>query len=233
MPIIPSPDIWYWPDVYERENAAQDVDGVIFATLREVADWTGRDVVDIGCGTGFHLPIFARDARSVLGVEPHAKLRKIAADRVAGTGIGVLAGSAEALPLPDSSVDVLHARTAYFFGAESAPGLAEANRVLRPGGVLVIVDLDTTAHDYGSWMRADLPHYNAVAVERFFADNGFDLRRVDTRWEFPDRPTLAWVLAIEFTAATAARALVSTPGLALTVRYRIHTRVKPRGLALR
>ncbi len=233
MPVIPSPNIWYWPEVYEQENAAQDVDGAIFETLRDLADWTDRDIVDVGCGTGYHLPLFARDARSVTGVEPHEQLRRRAAARVAGTAVTVLAGSAEALPSPDAGIDVVHARTAYFFGPDCAPGLAEAQRVLRPGGVLAIVDLDTTAHPYGEWMRADLPRYNPQAVEKFFADNGFELRRVDTRWEFPDRATLAAVLSIEFSPATAARALAETPGLALAVRYRIHTRRKPCGLVTR
>ena len=61
--VVPSPNIWRWPDVYEAENRAQDPDGVVEGVLREVAPWTGRDVVDVGCGAGFHLPMFAADAR--------------------------------------------------------------------------------------------------------------------------------------------------------------------------
>ena len=230
MTVIPSPNIWHWPELYELENQVQDADGAIFSALREIADWTGKDVVDVGCGTGFHLPMFAEHARSVVGVEPHPPLVRVAQRRFhAAPRIRVLRGTAETLPLSKSSADVVHARTAYFFGAKSGPGIREAMRVLRPGGALVVVDLDATAHPYGEWMRADAPHYDAAGVERFFDDAGFDIRRVDTRWVFPNRDALARVLGIEFTERTAARAYTSTSGLGLDVRYRIHWRHKRAG----
>lgn len=230
---IPSPNIWHWPDIYEVENRAQDVDGAVFAVLAEVADWRGRDVLDVGCGAGFHLPLFAGQARSVIGVEPHPPLVTAARDRVSGlASVAVLRGSAESLPVPDASVDVVHARTAYFFGPGCGPGILEAMRVLRPGGVLAVVDLDATMAPYGTWMRADLPHYDPVSVESFFAAQGFALRRVRSRWEFRDRAALRSVLGIEFTERTAERAFRETPGLGLDVGYRIHTRSAPSGLIL-
>ena len=228
MTVIPSPNIWHWPEVYELENRAQDVDGAVFAAM---PDWADRDVVDIGCGSGFHLPVFAARALSVVGVEPHRPLVEIAERRVAALPtVRVLQGSAESMPLPDGSADLVHARTAYFFGAGCEPGVAEAMRVLRPGRALVVVDLDATAHPYGDWMRADLRHYHPGRVEKFFASAGFDCRRIDTRWEFPDRDALAAVLRIEFTPRTAAKALRTTKGVALNVRYRMHTLCKPSGL---
>ncbi|ETT25723.1 hypothetical protein RAJCM14343_4172 [Rhodococcus aetherivorans] len=231
--VVPSPNIWHWPEVYEEENRAQDVHGVVYAALREACDWAGRDVLDVGCGTGFHLPMFAATARTVTGIEPHPPLVELARRRVRDQpGVRVEAGSAEQLPLPDGTVDVVHARTAYFFGPGCGAGIAEAMRVLRPGGALAIVDLDATAHPYGEWMRADLPHYDPAVVEAFFAAQGFDLRRVDTEWRFPDRATLERVLGIEFGPRVAERAVHGTPGTTLTVRYRLHVRRKPRGLEI-
>ena len=164
---IPSPNIWHWPEVYAQENAAQDVEGAVWAALRDAAPWTGRDVVDVGCGDGYHLRFFD-GARSVLGVEPYAPL----VERAQADGLPVVAGEAARLPLADASVDLVHARTAYFFGKGCEPGLAEAWRVLRPGGALAIVDLDATVPPYGEWMRADIPHYDPVAAERFFTPTG-------------------------------------------------------------
>ncbi|MCO1654382.1 class I SAM-dependent methyltransferase [Pseudonocardia humida] len=218
---IPSPNIWHWPEVYERENEAQDADGALWAALRELAPWAGADVLDVGCGDGFHLPRFAAEAASVTGVEPYAPLVERARHRVGDTAAVLRAGAAD-LPLPDASVDLVHARTAYFFGPGCEPGLAEARRVLRPGGRIAIVDLDATVGPYGGWMRADIPHYDPVAVERFFEREGFALRRVATRWVFPDRETCESVLRIEFSPRVAARAVAETTGPALGVGYRLH-----------
>jgi SAM-dependent methyltransferase len=229
--VVESPNIWRWPDVYEAENEAQDATGALWEALDGAVDLHDVDVVDVGCGDGYHLPRFATTARSVTGVEPHPPLVARARSRCDGLDtVTVLGGSAAALPLPDDSSDVVHARTAYFFGPGCEPGLAEADRVLRPGGVLVLVDLDATRHSYGSWMRASAPKYDPRAAERFFTERGFSTRRVDTLWRFPDRATLSAVLHIEFTPSVADRAVDGTPGLALPVAYRIQVRRRPEGL---
>ncbi|MBY8851997.1 class I SAM-dependent methyltransferase [Saccharothrix longispora] len=231
--VLPSPNIWHWPEVYEVENRAQDADGALWAALRGECDWAGRDVVDVGCGDGFHLPVFARDAASVVGVEPHPPLVRRARARVADVpGASVLAGPAQRLPLRDATADLVHARTAYFFGPGCEPGIREADRVLRPGGALAVVDLDGLAPPYGPWLCADEPRYDPVEVERFFAEQGFSLRRVRALWRFERREDLEAVLRIEFSAAVAERALAETPGLSFEVGYRLHVRRKPTGLVL-
>lgn len=232
--VLPSPNIWHWPDIYETENRAQDVDGEIWRVLRECCDWSGLDVVDVGCGDGFHLPRFAERARDVVGVEPHPPLLHRAARRVAAVpNAAVVAGSAQRMALPDASRDVVHARTAFFFGPGCEPGMIEADRVLRPGGALVIVDLDARHSPYGDWMRADLPQYDPEGVDRFFAEAGFDCRRVITTWRFADRASLEAVLRIEFSASVSRRAIEETPGLSLPVGYRVHIRRKPTGIVLK
>ncbi|OZD09430.1 SAM-dependent methyltransferase [Rhodococcus sp. 06-235-1A] len=232
--MIPSPNIWHWPHLYEAENRAQDVDGALFEAIRSAADWASKTVVDVGCGSGFHLPIFAADAERVVGVEPHEPLVELARARVADlSNVAVETGRADALPVVDGSVDLVHARTAYFFGPGCGPGIVDAMRVLAPGGTLVVVDLDATASPYGDWMRSDLPHYDPAAVEAFFAAQGFDLTRVDTRWSFPNRRVLSDVLGIEFGPRVARRAMTAVDGTAFDVRYRLHVRHKPSGIELR
>jgi SAM-dependent methyltransferase len=246
--VLPSPNIWYYPEAYEVENRAQDVDGAIWDALRTEYDWTGRDILDVGCGDGFHLPRFAETARSVLGVEPHEPLARRARQRVEVLPmVSVRTGSAQRLPVDDGSVDLVHARTAYFFGPGCEPGLRETDRVLRPGGVLIIVDLDVSSEPYGGWMRADLPDYDPPRVDKFFADAGFTCRRVETRWRFDDNASMASVLKIEFSAKVAERAIAEVSrdneirsrfgdgdgdGVTLPVGYRVHTRIKPTGFIL-
>ena len=72
--VLASPNIWNWPEVYERENQAVDADGALWAALADQIDWSGADVADVGCGDGFHLPQFAQagSQRSRRGATPSA-----------------------------------------------------------------------------------------------------------------------------------------------------------------
>ncbi|MCW2899755.1 MAG: Methyltransferase type 11 [Streptosporangiaceae bacterium] len=211
---VPSPNIWNSPQVYEVENRAVDPDGVLEAAMRGLRPWDAAAVLDVGCGTGFHLPGFARTASRVIGVEPHAGLAEAARRRVAKlTNVTVRVGAAQALPLPDSSVDVAHVRWAYFFGPGCEPGLAELSRVLRRGGAAFVIDNDATRSTFGGWFRRGLPSYDPGAVERFWTRQGFTREALTIRWEFERREDLAAVLAIEFPAELAARILAEHPGL--------------------
>src|ERR1019366_5245846 len=101
-PVIPSPNIWANPDVYEVENRGVDPDGLIEAAMAGIHDWAGQRVLDVGCGSGFHLPRFAQTATSVVGVEPHEPLATLARQRVRDLSLAnasVLDGAAQRLPL--------------------------------------------------------------------------------------------------------------------------------------
>lgn len=211
---VPSPNIWNTPQVYELENRAVDPDGRIEAAMREVRDWAGSVVLDIGCGTGFHLPRFAATASAVIGVEPHEGLARAAKRRIAGLrNTQVRVGSAQSLPIPDASIEVAHARWAYFFGAGCEPGLAELDRVMKRGGTTFVIDNDASASTFGRWFRRWLPDYDPAGVERFWARQGFQRTQVEMAWVFERRADLAAVLRIEFPADLAADFLAEHDGL--------------------
>jgi len=181
--------------------------------MRSVASWDGRAVLDVGCGTGFHLPRFAETAASVVGVEPHGDLVALARRRTRRLpNVSVLAGSAQALPLPDASVDVVHARWAYFFGPGCEPGLAELDRVVRRGGTAYVIDNDPTRSTFGSWFRRGYPEVDPVAVERFWSTRGWTRIPVDMRWSFTSRADLESVVRIEFDPAVADAVLAEHEG---------------------
>ncbi|WP_030163751.1 class I SAM-dependent methyltransferase [Spirillospora albida] len=211
---VPSPNIWNSPHVYEVENRAVDPDGVLEAAMRAIRPWAGATVLDLGCGTGYHLPFFADEAARVIGVEPHAGLAAAARRRVRDRpNVTVRTGAAQALPLPDASVDVVHVRWAYFFGPGCEPGLAELDRVVRRGGAVFIIDNDATRSTFGRWFRRGLPSYDPAAVERFWTRRGYTREPLLIRWAFESRDDLAAVLRIEFPAALAAEFLREHEGL--------------------
>ncbi len=206
--MVASPNIWHHPATYELENRAFDPDGLVEAAMLARADWAGRTVLDLGCGTGFHLPRFAATAARVVGVEPHPDLVALARRRTkALTNVEVLAGTAQEIPLPDASVDVVHVRWAYFFGPGSEPGLREIARVVRRGGTAFVIDNDGTRSTFGRWFGWGYPKVDSAEVERFWARHGWDRTPVLTRWSFASEDDLAAVVRIEFDRETAERVL--------------------------
>ena len=211
---VPSPNIWRHPQVYETENRAADPDGLIEQAMRSVLDWSGATVLDLGCGTGFHLVGWARDAAQVYGVEPHLDLAAVARRRTRRLdNVKVLDGTAQQVPLPDASVDVVHARWAYFFGPGCEPGLRELDRVVRRGGAAFVVDNDATRSTFGRWFARGYPDLDPVAVERFWSSYGWSRVELDIGWRFERREDLEAVVRIELPGEVAEEALREHDGL--------------------
>jgi SAM-dependent methyltransferase len=206
--VVPSPNIWGHPETYEVENRAVDPDGVIEARMRSVDDWSERDVLDLGCGTGFHLPRWARTARQVYGVEPHPGLASLAARRTAGLGnVSVHVGTAQQVPLPPASVDVMQARWAYFLGPGCEPGLRELDRVMRRGGTAFVIDNDSARSTFGAWFSRSYPMVHAGEVERFWSRHGWQREPLDIEWAFSTRADLEAVVRIELDEQVATEVL--------------------------
>jgi len=114
-------------------------------------------VVDVACGTGIVTMRLLRPGRSVIGIDRSAGMAAVAAARLPGC---VTLGDAIRLPLMSASVDavtmvwLLH----LLDHAASASALAEAGRVLRPGGLLIT----TVGKDDAVYSQAD----DAAAILR-------------------------------------------------------------------
>jgi SAM-dependent methyltransferase len=224
----PAPNQGGEPVVYELENQAIDPDGLVLTAMRELAPWAGRSLVDLGCGSGFWLAGYAAEAAAVIGIEPDPDLRPQAAGR--DPRARVLPGSAEHLPLADASIDVVHARFAYFWPPGCDAGLAEVLRVLRPGGSLIVIDNDQRRGEFAGLLRA--AGYTAQGrpevTDAWWAEQGARRVEVMSRWQFSRRADLESVLRLEFPAAAASSWLARYPdALGLSYGYVLFAVRKP------
>jgi len=218
-------------ELYDVENQAADPGGHVLAAMRALAPWAGRTLLDLGCGSGYWLGVYADEAAEVIGVEPDPRLLPLAADR--DSRVRVLRGSAEHIPLRDQSVDVVHARFAYFFPPGCDAGLAEVMRVLRCGGTLVVVGNDLRAGQFAELLRAaegSLMPAGGEETDAWWAARGADRTTVRSSWRFTSRTDLEAVLRMEFPLKVADAWLAAHPRAeGLSCSYTLFTIDKPDG----
>jgi ubiquinone/menaquinone biosynthesis C-methylase UbiE len=148
---------------YDELRAPSEPTQLHHLLVRE-GDLAGRRVLDIGCGTGAHAEILSRH----FGCEPggvDASEGMLAQARAKLPAADLRLGTAERLPFENASFDAaLMVFVAHHVDRPRA--FAEANRVLVPGGRLLIVTSNPDALP-GFWMASLFPSYVAVERARF------------------------------------------------------------------
>jgi SAM-dependent methyltransferase len=122
-------------DAYERHRPGWPPAAVERA-LTEVRAGASSTVVDVGAGTGKLTRELVRRVGRAVAVEPSADMRRRLAELVPGAE--VVAGAADAIPLPDGTADAAFAAEAFHWFA-TRDAVAELARVLRPGGGLALL----------------------------------------------------------------------------------------------
>lgn len=101
-------------------------------------------LLDIGCGTGGLLERVASRIEEGLGVDASREMLALARTRLTERGLSHVAvrqADMYRLPLADSAFDAVTLQMVLHYAEDPAAALAEAARVLKPGGVMAIVDL--------------------------------------------------------------------------------------------
>ncbi len=222
-----APNIQVAPDVYEIENQAVDPDQLIEREMWRIAPWQGKIVVDLGAGTGFHMPRFHEQAAHVIGVEPHGPSRLRAMARCHALGLeraSIMTGSAEQIWLPDHWVDIVHARFAYFFAPDCEPGLRELQRIMRPGGAAFVIDNNLRWGTFASWLKR-VPFFaerDPDSIDQFWREHGFELLEIASEWRFQQREDLTVVVHNEFPPEVADAILEEHQGLSVSYGYNLY-----------
>jgi arsenite methyltransferase len=106
----------------------------------------GERVLDVGCGPGFYCAELADEvgpSGSVVGVDASPAMLELAGRRCAGLGnVELRAGDATALGVSDADFDAALCVQVLEYVAETRAGLAELHRALKPGGRVLVWDID-------------------------------------------------------------------------------------------
>lgn len=176
-------DILYrdYPEVYD-EFANVPYTPRMMDILHEKFDFNDKTIADIGSGSGRSTLLLAEYAEHLIGVEPEKAMRDEALKNTEEAGLDNIVyidGRGEDIPLDDDSVDMVVAITATMYPPEEVIPLfiAEARRVVKPGGV--IVSIDVAPGCYGGELNEIIDDPSAdlelQAYHRCFVDDaGFD-----------------------------------------------------------
>ncbi|WP_439598740.1 ArsR/SmtB family transcription factor [Falsiroseomonas sp.] len=137
-----------WDEMRALELPAAAIEAALLEALPAQLD----RLVDIGSGTGRLLEVLAGRCASALGVDASREMLALARARLSERGLNhcaVRQADMYRLPLPDSAFDAATLQMVLHYAEDPAAALAEAARVLKPDGSLLVVDLAPHA-------RADL-----------------------------------------------------------------------------
>jgi ubiquinone/menaquinone biosynthesis C-methylase UbiE/DNA-binding transcriptional ArsR family regulator len=136
-------------------------------------------VGDLGCGTGELAETIAPYVRRVIAVDGSADMLDAARRRLASDNVELRQGELEALPLAAGELDVAMLSLVLHYSPEPQRALEEVARVVRPGGRLLVVDMQPhEREEYQQQMGHVWLGFSEKQISRFLTGAGFDDIRV-------------------------------------------------------
>lgn len=130
----------HWNEIRRLYVPESDVEDVLRA---QFAGRPLQDFLDVGTGTGRMLELFGPQATQAVGVDLSREMLAVARVNLDRAGLGhcqVRLADMYNLPLPGASFDAITYHQVLHFADDPASAIAEGARVLRPGGLMVVVD---------------------------------------------------------------------------------------------
>jgi SAM-dependent methyltransferase len=110
--------------------------GLFDAVLASGLLTPGARVLDAGCGSGLFAQLAGARGCDVIGLDASEPLLSIARQR--NPGVAFHHGDLEALPFPDGHFDIVTGINSFQYAVDQRHALAEARRVVRPGGRVIV-----------------------------------------------------------------------------------------------
>ena len=167
-----------WDQIRSLHVAESEVERAIDRTLGRRP--LGR-LVDIGTGTGRMIELFGPRSSQSVGIDRSSEMLRLARVKLESAGISssLRQGDMYALPLADHSADSVIIHQVLHYAHSPATAIAEAARVLAPGGTLLVVDF--AAHEREELRERDAHirlGFDDEVMGSWFAAAGLELDRV-------------------------------------------------------
>ena len=181
------------PELHARLSEAIDPERHLLAALERIVPLGGKRVADIGTGIGHYPLLLARRTGRTYGIESDPGLLDEARRRVAAAhqpNLRIIAGSATDIPLRDGAVDVVLTGLVAA-DDDSLPAIAEAMRVLRPGGRLVVIG-HYGRDDVAALLEPEVVRHALDSTQRrtgWWLRHGFKIKVVHARLDLRDEAT--------------------------------------------
>ncbi|RMI00127.1 MAG: class I SAM-dependent methyltransferase [Calditrichaeota bacterium] len=146
-----------WASIYDtNENPTRDLDAQVLRNLP--VDFRDKTVVEAGCGTGKHTAWLAGVAREVVAFDISQAMMARAKEKVVGKPVTFLVHDLTSpWPLPDAFCDIVTINLVLEHVEKLSFVFGEAFRILRPEGVLCVVELHPQKQANGSKARFEDP----------------------------------------------------------------------------
>jgi len=157
-------------------------------------------IADLGAGEGTFSQLLAQRAERVIAVDNSEKMVEFGSELARTHGIANLEyrlGDLEAVPIEDAAVDVAFLSQALHHAQHPERAVAEAWRILKPGGRIAVLDLLRHHFEEARELYADLwLGFTEVEIERYLGEAGF--REVETAvvHREPEAPHFETLLAV-------------------------------------
>jgi SAM-dependent methyltransferase len=181
------------PELRARLGEVIDPDRKVLAALERILPLSGKRIADVGTGIGHYPMLLARRTGRTYGIESDPALLAAARARAGAAhqpNIRIVEGEAVSLPLRDGAVDLVLSGTIEPEDG-SLPAIAEALRVLRPGGRLVVIGY-YGRDDVRSLLEPEVVEHALQATHRrsgWWLRHGFKIKVVHARLDLHDEET--------------------------------------------
>jgi ubiquinone/menaquinone biosynthesis C-methylase UbiE len=136
-------------------------------------DGRGLHLLDVGCGTGYHLARTRARGFAVMGVDGSGPM--LASARTGNPGVGLARTDVDRLPFPAASFDVVVCIEVLRYLPSSASCLAELARVLRPGGLCLVTAsplFNASGYPVLNRLATTFPVPGLVRLRQYFHTSG-------------------------------------------------------------